>query len=231
VEEDVTVHTLVAKAGARALRAMQNGPGAYHCPAGHGALRVWPDETAPSELSLVCTRCGHRIMADTALIELAERNAATAEVVEPAAMVRLPDGTAPRGLRPDGTVRTTGWAQLGKLRVSSGFCAAQAAFLVTAPLVQVIPWIPVVATPLGYVAWKLYSTKWFPASQAVNVRRTRVEELTAGQLIRLYGAAGPVGEVSGVAGDAAGRIRLRLVGGGEVLRRSGQLVWQVDLRN
>ncbi|WP_269814326.1 hypothetical protein [Lentzea terrae] len=40
-----------------------------------------------------------------------------------------------------------------------------------------------------------------------------------------------MGEVSGVAGDAAGRIRLRLVGGGEVLRRSGQLVWQVDLRN
>jgi hypothetical protein len=128
-------------------------------------------------------------------------------------------------------VRTTGWAQLGKLRVSSGFCAAQAAFLVTAPLVQVIPWIPIVATPLGYVAWKLCSTKWFPASQAVNVRRIQVEELTTGQLIRLYGAAGPVGEVSAVAADAAGRIRLRIVGGGELLRRSGRTVCQVDLRN
>ncbi|NKE56759.1 hypothetical protein FXN61_07900 [Lentzea sp. PSKA42] len=227
----MTVHTLVAKAGAGALRVMQNGPGAYHCPAGHGALRVWPDENAPSELSLVCTRCGHRIMVDAALIELAERDAATVEVTEPEPMVRLPGGAAPRGLGPDGTVRTTGWVQLGKLRVSSGFCAAQAAFLATAPLIQVIPWISVVATPLGYLAWKLCSTTWFPASQAVNVRRVRVEELTAGQQIRLYGAAGPVGEVSAVAADAAGRIRLRMVGGRELLRRSGQLVWQVDLRN
>ncbi|TWP42179.1 hypothetical protein FKR81_43130 [Lentzea tibetensis] len=214
-------------ADARVMHAMQHGPAAYHCPAGHGPLRVWPDANAPADLSLVCTRCGHRIMADATLIESAEEAASHVDP-EPIPMVRLPDGAAPRGLRPDGTVRTTGWVQFGKLPVSSGFWAASAAFFATVPL---HPWLPVVATPLGYLVWKWCTTRWRPSSQAVNTRRTPAEDLEPGQHIRLYGTAGPVGEVSATGADAQGRIRLRVVGGLEVLRRPGQPVWQVDLRN
>ncbi|GLZ35321.1 hypothetical protein Lesp02_75080 [Lentzea sp. NBRC 105346] len=206
---------------------MQRGQAAYHCPAGHGLLRVWPDTNAPVGVSLVCTKCGHRIAGDTTLIELAANTAPDMDP-EPVPIVRLPDGTVPQGLRPDSAVRTTGWLQLGKLPVSSGFWAAAAAFCATAPL---YPWLPFVATPLGYLAWKQYTTHWLPASQAVNMRRTAAEELNPGQHVRLYGTAGPVGEVGAVGADAQGQIRLRMVGGTEIIRRPGQRVWQADLRN
>jgi hypothetical protein len=83
----------------------------------------------------------------------------TGEDPRTGSVVRLPSGTAPRGLRPDGMVRTTGWVQFGKLPVSSGFCAAQAAFLATAPLAPIASWLPVVAAPVGYLGWKLCITR------------------------------------------------------------------------
>jgi hypothetical protein len=216
-------------ADARALHAFQRGPSAHRCPAGHGALRVWPDADAPSGMRLVCTACGHRVTVDETPLHRSTDDEPAAQT-ENAPAVRLPDGIAPRGLRPDGTVRTTGWVQLGNMPIPTGFLAALAAFSAAVPLVSVAPLIPVVAPPIGYLAWKL-GTKRRPASQAVNTRRVPIAALTAGQQIRLYGTAGPVGEVSTVTAGVTGHLKVRMVGGLEILRRPEQQIWQVDLRN
>ena len=214
---------------ARALHRFQRGPSAHRCPAGHGALRVWPDADAPSGMCLVCTACGHRVTVDNTSLHgaTADEPAAQTETVPD---VRLSDGIAPRGLRPDGTVRTTGWGQFGTMPIPTGFMAALAAFSAAVPLVPVAPLAPIVAPPIGYLAWK-FGTKWRPASQAVNTRRVPVATLIAGQQIRLYGTAGPVGEVSTVTASATGHLKVRMVGGLEILRRPEQQIWQVDLRN
>lgn len=214
---------------ARALHAFQRGPSAHRCPAGHGPLRVWPDADALSGMCLVCTTCGHRVTVDNTSPHGSD-DAEPAAQTENTPVVRLPDGIAPRGLRPDGTVRTTGWAQLGNTPIPTGLMAALAAFSAAVPLVSVAPLVPVVAPPIGYLAWKL-GTRWRPASQAVNTRRVPIAALTAGQQIRLYGTAGPVGEVSAVTAGETGRVKVRMVGGLEILRRPEQQVWQVDLRN
>lgn len=213
---------------ARTLHAFQRGPSAHRCPAGHGALRVWPNADAPSGMCLVCTTCGHRVTVDGTTAHRSTDDEPTARKEQPPA-VRLPDGITPRGLLPDGTVRTTGWAQFGSMPVPTGLVAALAAFSAAVPLASVAPLIPVVAPPIGYLAWKL-GAKWRPASQAVNTRRVPTAALTAGQLIRLYGTAGPVGEVSTVVPDVTGRLKVRMVGGLELLRRPDQRIWQVDLR-
>ncbi len=216
-------------ADTRALHRFQRGPSAHRCPAGHGALRVWPDADAPSGVCLVCTACGHRVAVDDTSLRAAidDEPAAQAETVPG---VRLSDGIAPRGLRPDGSVRTTGWAQFGDMPISSGFLAALVAFSAAVPLVPVASLVPVVAPPIGYLAWKL-GTRWRPASQAVNTRRVPISTLTPGQQIRLYGTAGPVGEVSAVTTSATGHLMVRMVGGLEIMRRPEQQIWQVDLRN
>jgi hypothetical protein len=213
----------------RALHTFQRGPSAHRCPAGHGALRVWPDADAPAGMCLVCTACGHRAAVGNTSLNGSTGDEAAAQT-ENTPAVRLPDGVTPRGLRPDGTVRTTGWAQLGTMPIPTGFMAALAVFSAAVPLVSVAPLAPVVAPPIGYLAWKL-GARWRPASQAVNTRRVTIAALTAGQQIRLYGTAGPVGEVSAVSVDEAGHVRVRMVGGLEILRRPEQQVWQVDLRN
>jgi hypothetical protein len=214
---------------ARALHRFQRGPSAHRCPAGHGALRVWPDADARSGMCLVCTTCGHRVTVDDTSLNGATDDE-TAAQTETVPDVRLSDGIAPRGLRPDGSVRTTGWAQFGNVPIPTGFLAALAAFSAAVPLVPVAPLIPVVAPPIGYLAWKLGTRRW-PASQAVNTRRVPISALTAGQQIRLYGTAGPVGEVSTVTTSATGHLKVRMVGGLEILRRPEQQIWQVDLRN
>jgi hypothetical protein len=214
---------------ARTLHTIQRGPSARRCPAGHGALRVWPDADAPSGMCLVCTACGHRVTVDNASLHGSPDDEPAAQP-ENTPVVRLPDGIAPRGLRPDGTVRTTGWAQLGNVPIPTGFLAALAAFSAAVPLVSMAPLVPVVAPPIGYLAWKL-GTRRRPASQAVNTRRVPIAELTAGQQVRLYGTAGPVGEVSAVTPGAGGQLRVRMAGGLEILRRPEQHMWQVDLRN
>lgn len=216
-------------AEARALHTFQRGPSAHRCPAGHGALRVWPDADAPSGMCLVCTTCGHRITVDSTLQGQSTEDEPAARLVQ-APVVRLPDGIAPRGLRPDGTVRTTGWVQFGNVPIPTGFLAALAAFSAAVPLVSLAPLVPVVAPPIGYLAWRL-GARWRPASQAVNTRRVPTAALTAGQQIRLYGTAGPVGEVSTVTTGVTGHLKVRMVGGLEILRRPEQQIWQVDLRN
>jgi hypothetical protein len=213
----------------RALHRYQRGPSAHHCPAGHGALRVWPDADAPTGMCLICTTCGHRVTVDDTSLHAATDEEPAART-ETAPGVRLSDGIAPRGLLPDGTVRTTGWAQFGNMPIPTGFLVALAALSAAVPLVPVAPLVPVVAPPIGYLAWKL-GTRWRPASQAVNTRRVPIAALTAGQQIRLYGTAGPVGEVRSVTANATGHLRVRMVGGLEILRRPEQQIWQVDLRN
>lgn len=216
-------------ADTRALHRFQRGPSAHRCPAGHGALRVWPDADAPSGVCLICTACGHRVTVDDASRPGTADDEAAAQT-ETAPDVRLSDGIAPRGLRPDGTVRTTGWAQFGNMPIPTGFLAALAAFSAAVPLAPAAPLVPVVAPPIGYLAWKL-GRRWRPASQAINTRRVPIAALTAGQQIRLYGTAGPVGEVSSVTACATGHLKVRMVGGLEILRRPEQQIWQVDLRN
>jgi hypothetical protein len=219
---------------AGALRAFQQSSSlAYHCPFGHGLLTAIEDELTSTGLALICPACGHRVGVDTAILGSALAHSAISTLTDATAdaPVRLPDGGTPRGLRADGTVRTTGWVQLAKIPISSGLWAVLLGFLVGIMLVPALPWLPFAGALGGYLFWKLHTTKLRPASKAVNTRKSTAREVVAGELIRLYGTAGPVGRVAAIAADAEGRVRLRLAGGHEFMRAPTQRMWRVDLRN
>src|SRR5207302_493360 len=72
----------------------------------------------------------------------------------------------PRGLRANGTIRTTGWLQLGSWPVSSGVFAALTGFALGTVLVAGQPALPVILAAAGYLSWKI-TTGWvLPASRA-----------------------------------------------------------------
>jgi hypothetical protein len=116
------------------------------------------------------------------------------------------DGRPPRGLTEEGWVRTTGWFQAGDHPVSSVHVAALAGLLWAlagaAVLVRdfpVLAGVLVLAVPvLCGVSWWLFTSRVRPASVARNVETKRADELSAGDLIRLYGSIGPVAQVTEV---------------------------------
>jgi hypothetical protein len=215
-----------------ALQSLQQGPLAYHCPQEHGPLQVCTDERAQTGFGLVCHTCGHRIGVDTALLgtALAQAPMSVLGHPEPPA-VQLRDGSRPRGLLADGTIRTTGWLQVGTRPVSSGLWAAFTGFWFGLLLVPVFGGAPLFTPLVGYLLWKWHTTKWRPASKAVNTGRVTASGVETGQLIRLYGSAGPVGKVAAIGADAEGRVRLRITGGQEFLRVPLDQVCVVELRN
>lgn len=118
----------------------------------------------------------------------------------------LVDGRTPRGLTPDGWVRTTGWLQFGSRPVSSSLVAAvvgllgavivAAALMRTAPVVAGILVLTVPVVCGG--AWWLFVARLKPASPARNVGTKHAEELMPGDNVRLLGSIGPVGQVAAV---------------------------------
>jgi hypothetical protein len=118
----------------------------------------------------------------------------------------LDDGRPPRGLTKAGWVRTTGWLQVGHHPVSSAHIAAFAGLLwslVGAAAVvtsrPVVAGVVVITTPaVCGVSWWLFTVLVRPASSARNNGTKRADEQTPGDLIRLYGSLGPVGQVVAV---------------------------------
>lgn len=149
----------------------------------------------------------------------------------------LVNGTPPRGLTANGWVRTTGWLQIGDHPVSSAHLAAVmgllwsavgAAVLVTR--VPVVAGVLVLTAPaLCGVSWWLLITRVRPASSARNVETARAEELAPGDLVRLYGSIGPVGQVTEVTvGDD---VRVAFHGGTRQSWRPGRVVHVAELLN
>lgn len=118
----------------------------------------------------------------------------------------LAEGVPPRGLTPDGWVRTTGWLQVGHHPVKSAHLAAvtgllwalvaSVALMATDP---VAAGVLVITTPvLCGAAWWLFTTRLRPASMARNVGTSRAEDLSPGDVVRLHGSIGPVAQVTAV---------------------------------
>ncbi|MER7011796.1 hypothetical protein ABT324_10250 [Saccharopolyspora sp. NPDC000359] len=119
----------------------------------------------------------------------------------------------PRGQRPDGTIRTTGWLQLGRHPISSGVWAALAGAASGFALIDLATWLPAALPALTCTAWYA-TTRWLrPTSPAVNRERVRADELLPGDPIRLHGPIGPVGIVEQVTPDTQQHVRIRFTGG------------------
>jgi hypothetical protein len=141
----------------------------------------------------------------------------------------LPNGSTPRGLCPNGMVRTTGWVQIGHTPISSGLWATLAGFSLTVPFG--LPWLSFVTAILGYGAWKSWVLFVRPSSRAVNIDTVAMAELLPGQWFRLYGSAGPAGEVEAVDFDPAGWPHVWLAGGRELTLSPDHRVHRIELRD
>ncbi|WP_052684933.1 hypothetical protein [Lentzea aerocolonigenes] len=145
---------------------------------------------------------------------------------------RLADGRPPRGLTGDGLVRTTGWLQAGDHPVSSVYVAAAIGFL-WAPIaavklmasVPVAAGVLVIAAPaLSGTAWWLFTTRVRPSSLARNTGEKCAKDLEPGDVVRLHGSIGPVGQV--IAVTPAG---VDFYGGGSLSWAPGDVVQIAEL--
>ncbi|MFI6096407.1 hypothetical protein ACIA8G_12675 [Lentzea sp. NPDC051213] len=128
---------------------------------------------------------------------------------KPANVDRAPtvvDGSPPRGLTSGGWVRTTGWLQVGDHPVSSAHLAAVVGLLWAvvgaAALVGTYPvaaGVLVLTVPvLCGVSWSVFTGFLRPASRARNVGTRYADELAPGDVVRLHGSIGPIGQVTSV---------------------------------
>lgn len=113
-----------------------------------------------------------------------------------------PPPTPPRGTQADGTIRTTGWLQIGPLAISSGLWAALGGLATGLALTWLWAWLPLVLAVAGLLGWWVWTRTLRPASRAINLRRAPAANLRPGTPVRLYGAIGPVGIVETVTDDA-----------------------------
>ncbi|MEB3370825.1 hypothetical protein [Saccharopolyspora mangrovi] len=109
--------------------------------------------------------------------------------------------TPPRGTQDDGTIRTTGWLQIGPLALSSGLWAALSGLAAGLALTWLWAWLPLVLAAAGLLGWWVWTRRLRPASRATNLRRVPAANLRPGTPVRLYGAIGPVAIVEAVTGD------------------------------
>ncbi|WP_406690934.1 hypothetical protein REH65_01560 [Saccharopolyspora sp. ID03-671] len=121
--------------------------------------------------------------------------------------------TPPRGTQADGTIRTTGWLQIGPLAISSGLWAALSGLAAGLALTWVWTWLPLVLAVVGLAAWWLWIRRLRPASRATNLRRVPAHRLRPGTPVRLHGAIGPVGIVETVTRDDTERITVGFTSG------------------
>ncbi|GAA4616579.1 hypothetical protein [Saccharopolyspora hordei] len=144
----------------------------------------------------------------------------------------FPDEPAPqpRGQRPDGTIRTTGWLQLGRTPISSAWWAALAGAAPGLALIDHAAWLPIALPALTCTAWYA-TTRWLrPASPAVNRERLRADELLPGDAIRLHGPIGPVGIVEQVTPSTDDHVVVHFTGGTRQTRRADATCHLVRLR-
>lgn len=244
---------------ASALRILENGPHAPHCPDGHGPLTTVADHDAPTGVSMVCPQCGQRRDTEVTMLRallnpdhtgydqplaVPTENPSlteTAEIprVRPEDTAREPLGkitpgettrddlagdetyfdfpdqptTPPRGHQPDGTIRTTGWLQLGTFPISSGLWAALTGAALGLALIDLHTWLPLILPAAAFAAW-FATTRWLrPASAATNVEQVHADELLPGDAVRIYGPIGPVGIVDQVTPANNQQVLVRFSGG------------------
>jgi hypothetical protein len=124
---------------------------------------------------------------------------------------RLPDGRQPRGLLPNGMVRTTGWLQVGRVPISTGVWPALAAGLGALPFG--VPWLPFPSAAAGFALWQVWIRYVQPSSPAVNLESVPAVELRPDDWFRPYGGFGPAGQVLDVESAPDDLLRITLRGG------------------
>ncbi|HEY8371830.1 MAG TPA: hypothetical protein VIL00_03710 [Pseudonocardiaceae bacterium] len=206
---------------------------AYFCPRGHGLLSVVVDPDVPEGVDLRCARCGHRFPVDADLVSraFAAQEERRLGVNSPAGTPELPNRKQPRGLQPDGTIRTTGWLSVRGRLVGAPPIAALTAFLLSFPLLnpQDGDSFPLGIGLLGYLVGLLYVRSIRPSSRVRPLPPIPASQLCPGQFVRLYGTIGPVGEVVAVAGRADGSVLVRVAGGNEYLWAPDERAYPVVL--
>lgn len=120
--------------------------------------------------------------------------------------------TRARGTRRDGTIRTTGWLQIGTHPISSGLWAALAGAAAGFAAPTSSPWPALVLAALAWFAW-FATTRWLrPASPARNRERLPAEQLQPDTPIRIHGPIGPVGVVDETTRTGQ-HVHIRFIGG------------------
>lgn len=145
------------------------------------------------------------------------------------------DGERPRGLTKAGWVRTTGWLQVGDHPVHSAYVTGLVCLL-WAPIgaARLLSAFPVAAGVLVLTTpvlcgglWWLYTAYVRPSSLARNVGTKHAHELEAGDLVRMCGSIGPVGQVIEViSGD---EVRVVFYGGARQTWPRHEVVHVVEL--
>ena len=142
---------------------------------------------------------------------------------------RLPDGRTPRGLCPNGMVRTTGWLQIGRVPISSGVWPALAGGLLSLPFG--VPWLPFPSAAAGFALWQIWIRYVQPSSRAVNLESTPASELRPGDWFRPYGGIGPAAQVAETRVVDGDLLHVRLHGGRELTLSPDFRVRRVRLRS
>ncbi|GGI90995.1 hypothetical protein GCM10011581_30030 [Saccharopolyspora subtropica] len=136
-----------------------------------------------------------------------------------------------RGSQPDGTIRTTGWLQLGPWPISSGVWALLTGAALGLALIDLATWLTLALPAATFTTW--YATiRWIrPASAARNLGRAPAAELLPGEAVRLYGPIGPVGIVDQVTPAHHQQVLVRYAGGTQHLLPAASPRHIVELRN
>ncbi len=142
-----------------------------------------------------------------------------------------PDDPAPRGRRHDGTIRTTGWLQLGSHPVSSGLWATLTGAIPGFALIHVCAWLALILPTAAYALWRVTTRRLLPASTAVNRDRRRADQLRPGTAVRLHGPIGPVGVITHLTRVADDRVLIGFDGGGTRLLPADAECHVVELRD
>ncbi|MBE9376142.1 hypothetical protein IQ251_16955 [Saccharopolyspora sp. HNM0983] len=137
--------------------------------------------------------------------------------------------THARGTRDDGTIRTTGWLQIGSLSISSGVWAALAGATAGFALPTGALWPALVLAALAWCAWFATTRWWRPASPARNRERLPADQLQPDTPIRIHGPIGPVGVVDETTRTAE-RVHIRFIGGTQRITAADATCHVVDLR-
>jgi hypothetical protein len=142
---------------------------------------------------------------------------------------RLPDGRTPRGLRPNGMVRTTGWLQFGRVPVSSGVWPALAVGLLTLPFG--VPWLPIPGAVTGFGLWVVWIRYVQPSSPVVKLDSAAASELRPDDWFRPYGGVGPAAQVAHTRPEPDDLVRITLRGGRVLTLAPDYRVRRVRLRS
>lgn len=152
----------------------------------------------PSGLASSALRIGGSLADTTQIPRIAAQADGQTCPIPVVATPKRQDVPASRGSRPDGTIRTTGWLQVGRYPVSSGIWAALAG-AAAGLMLDGFSLLPALFGAIAWTVWKI-ATRWvWPSSVVINRENLEVTKLRPGMYTRIYGAIGPVGVIDHIA--------------------------------